>query len=129
MFAIGEAARLSGVTIETIRYYERSGIIGRAERSTSGRRVFTDADVAELRFIRRCRDLGFSIRNACALRDLSRAPAPTCTEAEAVAARHLGEVRKKIEELQRLETALEELIANCSDGSVECPLLQGLAAG
>lgn len=59
MIAIGEASRRSGVSIETIRYYERAGIISKPCRTESGRRSYCEAEIAELRFIRRCRDLGF----------------------------------------------------------------------
>ncbi len=70
MVAIGEASRLSGVSIETIRYYEREGIISKAGRTASGRRTYSKAEISELRFIKRCRDLGFSIHDAVALRRL-----------------------------------------------------------
>lgn len=126
MVAIGEASRLSGVSIETIRYYEREGIVSRAGRTASGRRAYSPADIAELRFIKRCRDLGFSIQDAVALRGLSQDPSGACHMVEAVGRQHLADVRAKLAELQRLESALSELVANCAQGKRDCPMLDAL---
>jgi MerR family mercuric resistance operon transcriptional regulator len=129
VIAIGEASRQSGVPIETIRYYEREGIVGEAGRTASGRRVYSDDAIAELRFIRRCRDLGFSVRNAMALRDLRLVPSEACGTVEALGAEHLENVRGKIEELRQLEAALAELVTNCGDGQPACPMLDALMRG
>lgn len=126
MVAIGEASRQSGVSIETIRYYEREGVISRAGRTTSGRRTYTHAEISELRFVKRCRDLGFSIADAVALRKLAREPASACEVVEQLGRKHLAEVQTKIAELQRLETALDELVSNCAKGQRECPMLDAL---
>lgn len=128
MVAIGEASRLSGVAIETIRYYEREGIISKANRSASGRRCYTDAEISELRFIKRCRDLGFSIQDAVALRALAAEPSGACETVGQLGQRHLDDVRAKISDLRRLESALTELVANCARGQRECPLLDTLMA-
>ena len=126
MHAIGEASRRSGVPIETIRYYEREGIIAKAERTASGRRVYTEAAVAELRFIRRCRDLGFPLPIACKLYALSSEETADCGEVRAFGMSQLAEVNSKISELQELASALEELTANCAEGSTKCPMLDRL---
>lgn len=126
MFAIGEASRQSGVGIETIRYYEREGIVPKAERTGSGRRVYNPEAIARLRFIRRCRDHGFSIADSRTLMALSKGGDTACAEAMGVGARHLRDVRRKIAELQQLEAALEELAANCANGRVHCPMLESL---
>ncbi len=63
MFAIGKASELSGVNIETIRYYEREGIVAKPDRSAAGRRLYTRDGIAKLRFVKRCRDLGFRLRS------------------------------------------------------------------
>lgn len=96
MVAIGEASRLSGVSIETIRYYEREGIISKAGRTQSGRRAYSDAEISELRFIKRCRDLGFSIHDAVALRNLADAPSDACETVEQLGRKHLSDVRAKL---------------------------------
>ncbi|WP_420396055.1 MerR family transcriptional regulator [Nioella sp.] len=126
MVAIGEASRLSGVSIETIRYYEREGIISKAGRTASGRRTYSDAEISELRFIKRCRDLGFSIHDAVALRSLANEPAGACETVEQLGRKHLTEVQAKLAELRQLESALVELVANCAKGRRDCPMLDAL---
>lgn len=126
MFAIGEASRQSGVSIETIRYYEREGIVGKAGRSGSGRRLYTEAEIAELRFIKNCRDLGFAIKDAVALRNLRQDPDGACAAVEEMGRAHLADVRAKIRDLKQLEAALVELVGNCGQGQVICPMLDGL---
>lgn len=126
MIAIGQAARQSGVGIETIRYSEREGIVPAADRTASGRRVYSDAAVARLRFIKRCRDLGFSIPDATALLALSQDQGTDCATALAMGERHLENVRQKIAELRYMEQALLDLTANCADGRVYCPMLDQL---
>jgi MerR family mercuric resistance operon transcriptional regulator len=126
MIAIGEAARLSGVNIETIRYYEREGIVARPPRAQNGRRVYGAAEVADLTFIRRCRDLGFPMSDARTLLALSHGREENCDRARDLASRHLVAVRDRIAELGRLEAALAELTANCASGSPLCPMLDDL---
>lgn len=128
MVAIGEASRQSGISIETIRYYEREGIISKAGRTASGRRTYSDKEISELRFIRRCRDLGFSIADVVALRDLADAPSDACETVEHLGRKHLQEVRVKLKELRQLEKALAELVSNCANGKNACPMLDSLRA-
>ena len=123
MYAIGVAAKRSGVGIEAIRYYERQGVIPAAARASNGRRMYDDASIARLRFVRRCRDLGFSIEEVKALLSLSLSKANNCRNAGRIGRLHLDEVRGKIADLQMLETALVELLANCADGQAHCPML------
>lgn len=126
MVSIGEASRRSGVAVETIRYYERAGVVGRPRRAANGRRVYTDDEVAELRFLKRCRGLGFSLADAGALLHLSRPQVRDCDAARATAERHLTRIRARMAELRRLEAALTELSANCAEGRADCPLLDRL---
>lgn len=130
MAAIGEASRRSGVGIETIRYYERAGVVAKPGRTASGRRDYGDADIATLRLVRRCRDLGFPLADAVALLGLAQGRAhgarPDCAAAERLGRGHLVAVRDKIAELRRLEAALGELIDNCAEGRADCPLLDAL---
>ena len=126
MFAIGEASQLSGVGIEAIRYYEREGIVPKPERAANNRRQYTLKDVGRLRFLKQCRELGFSLSDAKALLDLSDQRQTDCQEASLIAETHRTSVRKKIEELRRLDAALSELTSNCSKGNVGCPMLAKL---
>ena len=126
MLPIGDAARQSGVTIETIRYYEREGMVPAPDRSASGRRLYDAAGIARLRFIKRCRDLGFSLSVTKTLLELSRENNAACSEVKAVAVRHRAEVHRKITALNELESALGELISGCSVGRKSCPALRTL---
>lgn len=126
MTSIGEASRRSGVGIETIRYYEREGVIPKPERAQNGRRIYTADAIADLRFIKRCRELGFSLQVAQRLLEISNGNQINCGEVLEFGATQLSDVRAKIAELQNMETALEELTSNCADGSTRCPMLEAL---
>ena len=123
MYAISIASKRSGVGIEAIRYYEREGVVPSPARASNGRRVYEDVDIARLRFVRRCRELGFSIKHIKVLLSLSYSMAPNCDDANEIGTFHLKEVRAKIADLQMLETAMIELLANCADGQARCPML------
>ena len=123
---IGHAARKSGVGIETIRYYEREGIVPKPDRTSAGRRSYRDEDIARLRFIRRCRDLGFTIPNAKSLLGLTDGSQSNCTTAGSIAENHLKEVKLKIEVLRRMEGALTDMTKKCSAKNQKCPVLDEL---
>jgi DNA-binding transcriptional MerR regulator len=128
VFVIGEAARQSGVAIETIRYCEREGITSKAGRSPSGWRVYDSAGIAELRFIKRCRDLGFPIAHIRTLLSLSGQKGAACFEVAELGQRHLDDVRRKIAGLRLLEGALVELVAGFARRTTECAMLERLKA-
>ena len=106
MASIGIAARQSGVGIETIRYYEREGVVPTVQRAANGRRVYDENDIARLRFVKRCRDLGFSIANTKSFLELTSDHGSTCDEVKAIGEAHLRDVRTKVAELRRIEQAL-----------------------
>ncbi|SDR47264.1 MerR family transcriptional regulator [Pseudovibrio sp. Tun.PSC04-5.I4] len=128
MFAIGEASKRSGVSIETIRYYEREGIVQKPARAENGRRSYSEAEIGQLRFIKRCRDLGFTIKDAKALLNFGGQTDASCKIAHDMSKAHLEIVREKIANLKRLERALEELMSNCASGTIQCPMLDQLHA-
>ena len=128
MHSIGAASAMSGVNIETIRYYEREGIVPRPARTPAGRRVYGDGEIARLRFVRRCRDLGFPIPDIRTLLDLSAGSDAPCAEVKALGERHLQGVRRKLDELSGLERALSELVERCDAGRTDCPMLNRLLA-
>lgn len=123
---IGELSRLTGCNIETIRYYERIGLLPKAARR--GRyRSFGTADVARLNFVRRARELGFTLDEIRALLRLAEDRDRPCTEAREVAVVHLTDIRTKIADLQAMESVLAETVVRCADGKTpECPLLETL---
>ena len=127
MTSIGEAARVSGVPVETIRYYERAGVVPGPLRSESGRRVYDAAGIARLRLIKRCRDLGFPLVEARALLALSENSDAPCGDVKVIAQRHLDEVGQKIQALRDLEAALADLVRECAEENTACPALRALA--
>lgn len=123
MHTIGQASRISGVHIETIRYYERCGVLPAPARAANGRRFYGKADIGRLCFIKRCRDLGFGLSDVTALLALAEGEETDCKAAQVVANRHIRDIHERIEELERLERALAELTENCTAGSAYCPML------
>jgi DNA-binding transcriptional MerR regulator len=127
-FNIGELSAKAECPVETIRYYERAGYLPAAPRSQSGRRVYSDVHVERLRFIRRARELGFSLDRARLLLELSQHPGQPCSDALAIATAHLAEVRRRRAELEQLENALARMVAGCHQGTMsDCSILQPLA--
>ncbi|SEM25805.1 MerR family transcriptional regulator, mercuric resistance operon regulatory protein [Pseudoxanthomonas sp. GM95] len=124
---IAEAAVASGCHLETIRYYERIGLVPTPARHTSGYRDYGDEDVARLGFIHRARDLGFSLDEIRGLLTLARDDSQPCAEVDVLARRHLEDVRQRIADLQRVADALEQTLARCSRNTRrDCTLLQTL---
>jgi MerR family mercuric resistance operon transcriptional regulator len=126
MFAIGKASALSGVNIETIRYYEREGIVAKPDRSAAGRRLYSHDGIAKLRFVKRCRDLGFSIAIIQVFQTLAGEQSRSCIEVKSLAEDHLVEIDAKIKNLVQLRAALQSLSRNCDDGAAKCPMLDAL---
>lgn len=125
---IGEASTKSGVPAKTIRYYEETGLIGRAGRQPNLYRSYGDDDVAMLRFIGRARRLGFSIEDLKSLIALYRDRSRSSRDVKALAIHHLVEVENKIRELQSIHSALTHLIEQCSgDHRPECPIIDDLS--
>ena len=125
----GQLAREAGVGVETIRFYERKGLIEEPPRHPlSGYRAYPLEVVRRLRFIRRAKELGFTLREIRELLDLAASPETTCAEVRASAEAKLEHVRRKIEDLQRIERVLAELAVSCKGtGPVQdCPILAAL---
>ncbi len=127
---IGELSRRTGCNIETIRYYERIGMLPRPSRSASRYRLYADPDVLRLRFVRRARELGFTLDEVRALLALSaEQDGETCVEVRAVAVRHLADVRAKVADLRAMERVLVDAVRQCDAGKLPgCPLIASLSA-
>jgi MerR family mercuric resistance operon transcriptional regulator len=112
---IGELAARAGVTAEAIRYYEREGVVPAAARGGAGRyRRYTEADTTRLRFIRRARDLGFSLHEVRGLLALAEGnPGRSCTDVNRIARAHLAQVDAKLAQLTKLRAELDRVIASC----------------
>ena len=127
---IGEASARSGVSAKMIRYYESIGLIAPAARTASQYRVYVEDEVHTLRFIRRARDLGFSLEAIGDLLDLWRDRSRASGEVKALALTHVGALEAKIAELQSMVRTLRHLAEAChGDGRPECPILDDLAGG
>ena len=124
-----ELARRTGCNLETIRYYEKTGMMPDPPRTASGYRIYDDSHVSRLRFILRARELGFSIEQIRGLLDLVDGGTQTCAEVKERTERHLADVRAKIADLKRIEKVLAGTAAQCSGEDVpECPVLEALAS-
>ncbi len=130
---IGALAEQTGCNVPTIRYYEEIGLLPPAERKANGHRVYSEADLRRLLFIRRCRDFGFPIEQVRALVALTNDGRKDCMEARDVAKAQLDAVRDKIKEMQALERSLSQFVANCNAACVggparSCVILEDLAS-
>ena len=110
---IGALADRAGTNAPTIRYYEEIGLLRSADRQTGGQRVYGDADVKRLSFIRRCREFGFSIDQVRSLVSLVQDPQSSCMQARNLAQEHLSAVREKLSELRALERNIATFVASC----------------
>lgn len=125
----GELAKRTGCNLETIRYYEKIGLIPAPPRGANGYRVYGESHVRRLRFILRARELGFAIDEIHGLLQLVDGGNQTCAEVRARTEQHLADVRAKIGDLRRIERVLATTAAACSGGDVpECPVLDALAS-
>lgn len=124
---IGTLSKRTGCGVQTIRYYERIGVLPVAARSAGGYRLYGNEHLKRLTFIRRARALGFSlgeVRTLLKLADVRRRP---CAEVRAVGEMHLKQVRAKIADLRTIERVLKDMIARCAEGiRPDCPLIEAL---
>ncbi len=127
---IGQAAKQSGLSAKMIRYYEATGLLQAAHRSESGYRLYGKEDLHTLAFIKRSRDLGFSLEEVGKLLTLWQDRQRASADVKALARQHIGELNQKIEELASLRDTLQELVEHChGDDRPDCPILKDLASG
>jgi MerR family mercuric resistance operon transcriptional regulator len=125
---IGAFARAAGVTVETIRFYQRKGLLAEPDKPHGSIRRYGDADVTRLQFVRSAQRLGFSLDEVAELLRLE--DGTHCNEASDLAERKLGDVREKLADLMQMEAVLAALVHAChaADGQVSCPLIASLQA-
>lgn len=127
-YSIGTLSELSGVNVETIRYYEKVGVLPAVSRASNGYRQYDDTSVDRLAFIRRGRELGFTIDEIRDLISLAHHPDQPCADADRMTRAHLADIEGKIRDLQRMRRALLRA-ADCHSQTAEhCELLQALGA-
>ena len=129
MLSRGELAKRTDCNIETVRFYERIGVMPEPMRTEGGRRQYTQEHVDRLSFIRRSRELGFSLNE---VRDLLRFVDEgdlTCADVKAMTMAHLADVQRKIADLKTLERVLKQIASKCDDDHVpDCPIIEALIA-
>src|SRR5690606_10171413 len=125
---IGDLSRQAGVNIETIRYYERIGVLPKPARQSNGRRTYRPADAERLGFIRHARDLGFDLANVRVLLALQEQPEASCENASRIAQGQLEEVESRIARLLSLRDELTRMVGECRQGRVsECRVIVALS--
>lgn len=126
--AIGDLARRTGVKIPTIRFYEQIGLMPRALRTASNRRLYGSAELDRLSFIRHARALGFEIDDIRSLLAISAEPQASCHEADSIARKHLAAVDGRIARLNALREELLRMVSECSHGRIsDCRVISVLA--
>ena len=126
--SIGQLARAAGVGVETVRFYEREGLLEAPSRKESGYREFTEDEVARLRFIRRAKELGFSLKEIKELLAMRVDGRTTCAEVKEHAERKIADIEAKIQSLRHMKAALAKITKQCSGRgpTSECPILEAL---
>lgn len=128
-YSIGELGKSTGVKVVTIRYYEKIGMLPNPPRSEGGQRVYSHNHLRQLTFIRRSRELGFSLSEIRALLKLEESAGFSCEDVKALTMEHVRGIQEKIADLKRMERILKDLASQCEKGSVsECPILDTLAS-
>ncbi len=132
VFSVGELASRAGSKVETVRYYERAGLMPDPPRTPGGHRLYSEGHLKRLVFIRKSRGLGFPIEQVRELLKLIDEPSHTCGEVKALAMLQAREVERKITELKRLRAALNQMAVKCKGGSYtvdDCPIINALFDG
>jgi MerR family mercuric resistance operon transcriptional regulator len=124
---IGALSQRTGCNIETIRYYERIGLMHPASRSEGGHRLYAEPAARRLGFIRRTRQLGFTLEEVRTLLKLVDGGRYTCAQVKGITIHHLHDIRRKVADLQKIERVLREMAAQCEGGRVpKCPVIDAL---
>lgn len=128
-FPIGALSASTGVNIETIRYYERIGLIPAPPRTIGRQRIYDASHLQRLTFIRRGRELGFSLDQVREMLGLGRGHDLTCADVKTMTDGHVADIRRKVRDLKKLERVLAQLSAQCGGDAVpDCPILEALSA-
>lgn len=124
---IGTAARLSGVKVPTIRYYEEIGLLQAPPRTEGNRRLYDEASVKRLAFVRHARELGFEVEAIRTLLDLQDTPGRSCSAADSIARARLADVEARIAQLEVLQRELRRMIDDCGHGTIStCRVIEVL---
>ncbi|NIR43469.1 MAG: heavy metal-responsive transcriptional regulator [Gammaproteobacteria bacterium] len=129
-YRIGDIARLSGLSVDTLRYYEKTGVLPPVARTTGGTRLYTERDLGRVRFIRRAQAMGFSLAEIGQLLRMRDNPAGARAEVRTLTRERLAEVESRLEQLEFLRDELRLLVNLCTDADGgPCPIIEGLEEG
>lgn len=128
LLSIGQLGKQTGLSVETIRYYEREGLIEKPQRTATGYRQYPPATVRHLQFIQRAKDVGFTLRDIGDLLRLKKKPGASCSDFKLRALAKLGDVIQKITDLERIRDSLQDMVKRCNANAdmSECPILESL---
>ncbi|MDE2129858.1 mercuric resistance operon regulatory protein [mine drainage metagenome] len=128
-FTIGQLAGAAGVNVETVRFYQRRGLLATPDRAYGAIRRYTAADLGRLHFVKSAQRLGFTLEQVAELLQLQ--DGTHCDEARQMAERKLADVRQRLDDLRRIEQALAVLVQRCAchEGDIACPLIEALQEG
>jgi len=128
---IGDVAKLADVHIETLRYYERRGLVARPPRSMSNYRLYSEDTVRRVRFIKRAQELGFSLKEIQELLSLRTTPKARCADVRERASAKMNDIEARIRVLQAMKKALAKLVSECAGRAPisDCPILESLDTG
>ena len=129
VYAIGEMSRRTGVNIETVRYYEKIGMMPKPKRTEGGNRLYNAEELQRLFFIKRCREIGFNQSEIKALLSMVDQDDVTCAEVHNITTAHVADIKQKIKDLRNLEKVLMQMANECSRGDKpDCPIIETLFA-
>ncbi len=128
MYSIGQIAKQSGVSVETIRYYEKEGLLEKPERKDSGYRQYNGDAIERLFFIQQAKELGFSLKEICELLSIKSDENTVCNDVKHLAEDKLSDIQSKIKMLRRMEKSLKKLVEACPGKAPisDCPILDSL---
>lgn len=128
--SIGEVAAMAGVNVQTLRFYERRGLIEEPPRGASGYREYPEDSIRRIRFIKRAQDLGFALAEVQQLLRLRDDPGMPCSKVQTTARAKMDEIDEKLRRLRAMRAALNDLVTSCAANRAHhCPLLEALDAG
>lgn len=130
LITIGKLSEMTGVNIETVRYYEKIGLIPKPSRSEGGNRLYNPDQVKRLAFIKRCRELGFPLDTVREFLKLVDEKSYTCAEIADISLRHLEDIRAKIRDLKKIESHVKDMLSQCNKNTTpDCALMNVLFKG
>ena len=131
LFTIGEVAKQTGISVETVRFYEKQGLITKPQRTSAGYRQYSPEAIRKVHFIRRAKAAGFTLNDIGELLALRREPGASCSDVKQRALKKIAEVDQKIKDLRKIRGALDRLATKCSGtgGLDNCPILEAFEFG